>query len=668
MTPGRSSLEPAPSSRPEAGGQVQLSDVGELLTFTDRLFRADTLSEASEAALDTICDLMACRKAAVLKFDPAGVMRFIAWRGLGDAYRAAAEGHTPWARGAVKAAPIVLADLAQLDDAALSAAAQAEGVAALAFIPIWGGGEVIGKFMVYYTQPRELSEDELALATFIARQLGFCIERLSAQEDLRRRARHLAELNGLSRKLASGLNDAAIVKTAIGAAVALAEADWGLFVGAGDSIRAAAGDAPGDLAQLSGPLRADLAAALTGSDLIRRLKEPASRNPRHALIAPVVLRSGTPYGAFVLARHYDAPFVPEHEILMASLASHAALAVENAALLAAAEQAAETHRAAGETAARLAAIVESSEDAILGKSLDGILTSWNAGAERLLGYTAEEIVGRPVMLLIPPDRVEEEARILEQIRSGVRVAPFETARMHKNGEPVEVSLSVSPVRDAAGRLVGASTIARDMSERRRAEARQKLLIREMDHRIKNLFTLASGLVSVSARSASDPKALAMSLRRRLTALADAHSLTLPQGDGAQPPSTSLHALLQRVLAPYQHDAEASVQLSGDDVALNPGAVTALALLVYELATNAAKYGPLGRAGGRVNIRSERAKDVLTLAWTETGGPPATPPTHEGFGSTLTRATIEHQLGGAFERVWSPTGLAVIMTLPLDRLA
>lgn len=789
MTPGRKSPESAvaESPRPLAKDLAAIANVSELLTFTDRLFRAGSLTEAAEAALDTICRVMGCNKAAVLRFDAAGVMRFVAWRGLSPAYRAVAEGHTHWAAGATQASPTVLTDLSALGDPALQAAAREEGVAALAFIPIWSDGQVVGKFMVYYPQPRGLNDEELALASFITRQLGFCLERLSTDErlrrerellatiidripamvavfsqdgrlirdnaairrlgvplgvpgtigalldgllpdmserkrakraleaaadgwteltlktsgqdpletlwtsarlpegsavaigldvtqrkrieqDLQRHARHLAELNGLSRQLASELDETAIVRTALAAAMTLTRSDWGAFVGREGEVEAVIGDAQ-DLQAPNRTLHADLQAALEGSDTVHCISEPARQDRRHTLIAPLVLRSGAAYGAFLLVRREDPAFSSEHEILMASLASHAALAVENAALLAAAEQAAEAHRTAGEMAARLAAIVESSEDAILGKSLDGIITSWNAGAQRLFGYSAAEIVGRSVMMLVPPERAEEEAQILERVGAGLRIAPFETARLHKDGTLVEVSLAVSPVRDTSGRLVGAATIARDMSERRQAEARQKLLIREMDHRIKNLFTMVSGLVSVSARSADDPKQLATSLRHRLAALAEAHSLTLPQADGA-PASISLHGLLRRVLAAYDHSegaAKTSLSVSGDDIALNPGAVTALALLVYELATNAVKYGALGVIGGRVTIRTDRDGERLTFAWTETGGPPTAPPSHEGFGSVLTRATIEHQLGGVFDRKWGAGGLEVTMTLPLDRI-
>ena len=126
-------------------------------------------------------------------------------------------------------------------------------------------------------------------------------------------------------------------------------------------------------------------------------------------------------------------------------------------------------RDAGHARARLAAIVDSSDDAIVSKTLDGTITSWNAGAERLFGYTAEEAVGRPIMMLIPEDRRHEEQRILERIRHGAAVAPYETIRRRKDGSLFDISLSVSPIIDEAGSIVGASKIARDITARKRAE-------------------------------------------------------------------------------------------------------------------------------------------------------------------------------------------------------
>ena len=130
-----------------------------------------------------------------------------------------------------------------------------------------------------------------------------------------------------------------------------------------------------------------------------------------------------------------------------------------------------TARRKGEEAAQhLAAIVTSSNDAIVSKDLNGIIRTWNEGAEHLFGYAAEEIIGKPILTIIPPDRHDEEQRILERIRSGQRVEHFETVRQRKDGSLVDVSLTVSPIRRDDGMIVGASKIARDISERRRTEA------------------------------------------------------------------------------------------------------------------------------------------------------------------------------------------------------
>ncbi|TIU74925.1 MAG: PAS domain S-box protein, partial [Mesorhizobium sp.] len=139
------------------------------------------------------------------------------------------------------------------------------------------------------------------------------------------------------------------------------------------------------------------------------------------------------------------------------------------------------------TAARLGALVESSDDAILATDMDGIVTDWNSGAERLYGYGREEMVGRPLMLLIPPDRQNEEREILARIRNGEHVGHFETVRLHKDGSSIPISLTASPIADASGAIVGVSKIGRDISERLRAQQQRELLLREMDHRVKNLF-------------------------------------------------------------------------------------------------------------------------------------------------------------------------------------
>src|SRR5215813_11799255 len=130
----------------------------------------------------------------------------------------------------------------------------------------------------------------------------------------------------------------------------------------------------------------------------------------------------------------------------------------------------------------LASIVEFSDDAIVSKNLDGIIQSWNKGAERLFGYLAEEAIGKPVTILIPPERLDEETAILESLKRGDRIDHFETVRRRKDGSLIDASLTISPIRGADGKIIGASKIARDITERKRSELQISTLAREAEHR------------------------------------------------------------------------------------------------------------------------------------------------------------------------------------------
>jgi PAS domain S-box-containing protein len=138
-----------------------------------------------------------------------------------------------------------------------------------------------------------------------------------------------------------------------------------------------------------------------------------------------------------------------------------------------------------EVAHYLASIVECCDDAILTVNLDGTITSWNPGAGRLYGYMAEEAIGKPTTMLIPPDRHNEEPAILERIKRGEHVEHYETVRQHKDGHLIDISLTFSPVKNGQGKIIDASKISRDISERRRAQERQQFFIRELEHRAKN---------------------------------------------------------------------------------------------------------------------------------------------------------------------------------------
>lgn len=328
---------------------------------------------------------------------------------------------------------------------------------------------------------------------------------------------------------------------------------------------------------------------------------------------------------------------------------------------------------ADETAQRLAAIVEHSDDAILAKDLSGTIITWNKGAERLFGYTAKEAIGQPILMLIPSDRQDEEPKILSRIRSGELIDHYETVRRRKDGSLVEVSLTVSPLRNPDGRIVGASKIARDITERRLVEERQRLLLREMNHRVKNLFTLASSLVALSARSAETPAELAASVSARLEALSRAHALTIlpvssPETEETEQEAT-LHALIRTLVAPFENDPGSSrVRIEGLDLPVSGNAATSLALLLHEFATNATKYGALSTPDGTIDILCSNEGEQFSLTWTEGGGPNIhSEPVAEGFGTLLSKATARGQLGGDIQREWRPEGLFLKLSVLRSRL-
>ena len=267
-----------------------------------------------------------------------------------------------------------------------------------------------------------------------------------------------------------------------------------------------------------------------------------------------------------------------------------------------------------------------------------------------------------------------ESRILERIRRGERIDHYETVRQRKDGSLVDISLTVSPVRDRRGNIIGASKIARDITERKKAEERQDLLLREMDHRIKNLLALAIGIVSLSSRTARNVQDLVKSARERLSALARACALTMTHGarddpQGAKP--TTLHSLIRTVIAPHEdmeHAQGERIRIAGPDLQISGPAISSLALLLHEFGTNSAKFGTLSTQTGQVEIVGAEHDQTVVLTWTERGGPAiAGPPDREGFGATLTRATVTGQLGGEISRDWRPEGLVIRLSLPRERL-
>jgi PAS domain S-box-containing protein len=315
--------------------------------------------------------------------------------------------------------------------------------------------------------------------------------------------------------------------------------------------------------------------------------------------------------------------------------------------------------ALGETEQRLrwlASIVESSDDVIVSKNLDGIVTSWNRGAERIFGHTAAEAIGQPITIVIPEGRQDEERDILTRIRRGERIDHFETVRQRKDGSLIVVSLTVSPVKNAEGKIVGASKIARDITEQKRSQERIATLAREAEHRSKNVLATVQAAVNLSRADTSED--LKKAIEGRIQALANVHSLFVEsRWIGAD-----LSAIAAQELGPYS--AQGRVAIEGPAVLLEPNTAQAFAVSLHELATNAAKYGSLSENMGQVGLEwAQNADRELVLRWTETGGPPIEPPTRKGFGSRVITGMIE-QLKGKVRFDWQPGGLVCEISVPV----
>lgn len=312
-------------------------------------------------------------------------------------------------------------------------------------------------------------------------------------------------------------------------------------------------------------------------------------------------------------------------------------------------------------AAHLAAIVASSDDAIVSKSLDGKIRSWNAGASRLLGYEAEEMIGQPITKIIPPELLQEEHDILARLRRGQRIEHFETVRISKSGERVDLSLTVSPVHDRTGRVVGASKVARDIRERKRAEELQLLLISELNHRVKNTLATVQSIANQMIRNCRRPETFVEDLIGRIQALAHAHSLlTQSNWRGAD----ILPLVQDQVLLEDNEDDR--IVCSGPSVDLDPQPALHLALVLHELGTNARKYGALSVPDGRLDIQWEvRSAEgaELHIRWRESGGPHTSIPPRQGFGTTLIERSLSAD-GGRATLCYRATGLACDIMMPL----
>lgn len=340
--------------------------------------------------------------------------------------------------------------------------------------------------------------------------------------------------------------------------------------------------------------------------------------------------------------------------------------------------------------ARLAAIVDSSFDAIISKDLGSIITSWNLAAERMFGYTAEEAVGQSILMLIPDHLKNEETEIISRIRGGDRVASYETTRRRKDGALISVSLTVSPIKNADGEIVGASKIARDISAAKESERRIRLLMREVNHRVKNQFAVILSMVRETSKRSNDPQEFEELIRARIMALSRSHDLLVT----SEWAGASLFDLIQEHLKPFGREEQ--ILLSGPVLTLQSNAVQNLGMAFHELGTNSSKYGALGSEDGQVKItwtigssaqgpgagdlgaKDLGAKDLGTrsvgasggrdfqLLWTEisTPRPERQESARMGFGTVVLQRVAPQSLGGSAQLERSPGRLSWRLSAPL----
>jgi PAS domain S-box-containing protein len=308
------------------------------------------------------------------------------------------------------------------------------------------------------------------------------------------------------------------------------------------------------------------------------------------------------------------------------------------------------------------------EYAIFTFGLDGRITSWNPGAQRILGYEEDEVLGRSVEILFSPE--DRAARIpeLEMCRAAEEGrAANEGWRLRADGSRFWGSGQAMPLLDSQGQLQGFLKILRDQTERHQGEERRALLVGELGHRVKNALATVQALAAQTLSQVGAPADLRTAFEARLMALARAHDMLSQSGwDGAP-----LREVVARTLEPYAiGDRVGRLLVNGPPVLLAPNTTVTLHLAVHELATNAAKHGSLSVAHGRVEVtweleqRSIAKRPMVTILWRERGGPLVRPPDHRGFGSRLLERALPRESGGEVTLGFPPEGVECRIRLPL----
>lgn len=309
-------------------------------------------------------------------------------------------------------------------------------------------------------------------------------------------------------------------------------------------------------------------------------------------------------------------------------------------------------------------VAESIPDIVWSTDADGRHDYFNRRWHEFTGIAPDDLAPETWTGLVHP---ADERRVMETwaacLQTGQAYA-IDYRFRHHDGTYRWLRVQAKPLRNAQGAIVRWYGTSTDIDDAKQLEAEREMVARELDHRIGNLFALVNGLVNLTVRDGSNVKAVTDALRGRLRMLHDAHGLIRRSQDAS---AATMTALLRRLLAPYDNGKD-RIAITGDDLAVDPSAITSLALIFHELATNAVKYGALNDGDGALRIELSRIEDHFRIRWLETSHARAAAGQGTGFGSKLFDAIIEGQLRGKAARSASHQGLAVEIDLPISSLA
>jgi len=315
---------------------------------------------------------------------------------------------------------------------------------------------------------------------------------------------------------------------------------------------------------------------------------------------------------------------------------------------------------------RFAATYEHAAIGISEIAPDGRFLRVNEAICAITGFSREHLLANTLFTHTHPDDADPDRQAFrKQVAGELNFYSVEKRFIRRDGRVIWISVRSSPVRDADDRLLYVVRVVQDITERKAAEQRQRLLMDELNHRVKNTLATVQSLATQTARGATTPAAFRERFEGRLIALSKAHDqLTIHHWENAD-----LRELLSGSLAPHTGTTPDRVVLRGEDVLLRPRAVLTLAMAVHELTTNAAKYGALSVPGGRVEVqwrpvRSENGQSCLQIEWIEQGGPNVVEPEQHGFGTKLIEGSIAAELAGKTRLTFQPQGLRCEITIPM----